>query len=113
MKLIKAFVKPHKLESVTLALRDVGGLSGASVTDIRGFGRAGVHATGEPPADDSLGLRPYAKLEIICDDGIVSEVIDAIREAAHTGLRGDGKIFVSSIEQAVRISTGERGAQAV
>lgn len=113
MKRIKALVKPHKLEEVTLALREIKGLSGISMTDVRGFGRGGMHAAGEPPADNSLGLHHYVRLEIACDDAIVPQVIDAIREAAHTGLRGDGKIFVSTVEQAVRISTGERGADAV
>ncbi|WP_457654516.1 P-II family nitrogen regulator [Rhodocaloribacter sp.] len=113
MKAIIAYIKPHKLESVTLALHHVEGLSGVSVSDVRGFGRGrggGVkHTVKEGPVD----FIPHVRLEIVCRDAFVEPIVETIRREAHTGLRGDGKIFVWPVEEAVRISTGERGTEAV
>jgi len=112
MKEIKAFIKPHMLSKVTRALQRMEGLTGMSVTDVRGFGRG--RAKGTPRGDDDLldySLR--MKIEIFCKDEYVEEVVSLIEKTAHTGLRGDGKIFVTPVEMVVRISTGERGEQAI
>lgn len=112
MKEIKAYFKPHMLSKVTRALQKIEGLTGMSVTDVRGFGRG--RAKGAPRGDDDLldySLR--MKIEIFCKDERVQEIVSLIEKTAHTGLRGDGKIIVTPVEMAVRISTGERGDQAV
>jgi nitrogen regulatory protein P-II 1 len=112
MKEIKAYIKPHMLSKVTRALQKIEGLTGMSVTDIRGFGRG--RAKGAPRGDDDLldySLR--MKIEIFCKDEFVEEIVSLIEKTAHTGLRGDGKICVSPVEFAVRISTGERGEKAL
>lgn len=114
MKEIRAYIKPHKLSEVTIALHHIEGLTGLSVSEVKGFGRGrmekGPHATGEEVVD----YVPHVKIEILCTDELVDEVVEAVRRAAHTGLRGDGKIYVlSHVEDAVRISTGERGDAAV
>jgi nitrogen regulatory protein P-II 1 len=108
MKEIKAYIAKHKLDEVTRALHKVEGLTGMSVIDCRGYGRGLVKAT-EPELDFHPGIR----LEVICRDDLAGKVIAAIEKAAHTGLKSDGKIYVVNIEQAVRISTGERGEGAV
>jgi len=109
MKEIKAYIKKHKLDLVIRALRKIEGLSGLSVIDCCGYG-IGWKVSKEQTVSD---CRPGAKLEIICRDELVVEVVKIIEAAAHTGLKGDGKIYVSNIEQAVRISTSERGEGAV
>lgn len=109
MKEVKAYIAKHKLGSVTRALHKLEGLTGLSVIEFRGYGRGLVALTGEP----EFGFHPGVKLEVICRDDLVDAVINAIEKAGHTGLKSDGKIYVSPIEQAVRISTGERGESAV
>jgi nitrogen regulatory protein P-II 1 len=112
MKEIKAYIKPHMLSKVTRALQKIEGLTGMSVTDIRGYGRG--RAKGAQRGDDDLldySLR--MKIEIFCKDEFVEEIVSLIEKTAHTGLRGDGKICVSPVEIAVRISTGERGEKAL
>ncbi|MEX0599470.1 MAG: P-II family nitrogen regulator [Rhodothermales bacterium] len=114
MKEIRAHVKPHRLSDVTLALHHVDGLTGMSVSEVKGFGRG--HASGEPRSgrEDVVDYVLHSRIEIFCRDEMVDDVVEAIRRAAHTGLRGDGKIYVlSHVEDAVRISTGERGQAAV
>ncbi|MGK7346434.1 MAG: P-II family nitrogen regulator [Candidatus Nitrospinota bacterium M3_3B_026] len=113
MKEIKAYIKPHKLSSVTLALRKVEGLTGMSVVDVRGFGRSRGKGERHGIADDLEDFVPHVKIEIVCRGDMAEEVVSVISEAAHTGLRGDGKIYVSSVEEAVRIENGERGGAAV
>jgi len=108
MKEVKAYIAKHKLGQVTRALHKVEGLTGVSVIDCGGYGRGLVTA-----AEPELGFHPGIKLEMICRDDLVEVVINTIEKAANTGLKGDGKIYVASIEQAVRISTGERGRGAV
>jgi nitrogen regulatory protein PII len=105
MKEIKAYIKKHKLDSVVRALRKIEGLTGMSVIDSCGYGIGWGGARG----DEQIDCRPGIKLEIICRDDLVQKVVATIEKAAHTGLKGDGKIYVGSIEQAVRISTGECG----
>lgn len=109
MKEIKAYIKKHKLDKVVRALRKIEGLTGMSVIDCCGYG-IGWKASKEQSASN---CRPGVKLEIICQDELVVEVVKTIEAVAHTGLKGDGKIYVTSIEQAIRISTGEYGEGAV
>ena len=115
MKEIKAYLKKHKMDEVVLALSKIPGLTGVSVLSVKGFGRGRGQTAGEELSlfDDRLFDVPGIKLEVICRDEIVEQVIETIIRHAHTGLRGDGKIYVSAIDTAVRISTGERGLEAV
>ena len=107
MKEIKAYIQPHKLDEVAGALHRIEGLSGMSVSDIRGFGR------GHKRYAQFQEFIPHIKLEIICGDDMVEELVQVIQRTAHTGLRGDGKIYVAEIVEAVRISTGESGENAL
>lgn len=113
MKKITAYIKPHKLSAVTLALHEVEGMTGMSVTDARGFGRGRAKEAPHTVREDLVDFIPAVKLEIVCHDALIEEIIETIRREAHTGLRGDGKIYVASIEDAMRISTGERGLGAI
>ena len=113
MKEIKAFIKPHKLPAVALALHQIHGITGLSVLDARGFGRDRTHASQHRAIDDVVDFEPHTRIEVACLDEHVEQVVEAIRLAAHTGLPGDGKIYVSALETAVRIQTGERGEAAV
>jgi len=109
MKEIKAYIKKHKLDEVIRALRKIEGLTGMSVIDSCGYGVGWGGVRGE----EQIDCRPGIKVEIVCRDDLIDQVVAMIEKAAHTGLKGDGKIYVSSIEQAVRISTGERGEKAI
>ena len=113
MKEIKAYIKPHRLSAVTLALHKMEGLSEMSVSDIRGFGRGGASQGPQRIAEEVMDFLAVVRLEMMCHDDQVEAVIATIERAAHTGLRGDGKIFVTPVEMAVRISTGERGEAAL
>ncbi len=107
MKEIKAYVKPHKLNDVTQALKKVKGLRGMSVMDVRGFGRRGVNDSCHPVVDDLLDFARYTKIEIFCEDGLVDELVALIDGNACTGLRGDGKIYVSDVDIAFKIGKGK------
>ncbi len=112
MKEVRAYIKPHKLPEVTLALHHVEGLTGMSVVDARGFGResrSGHHETGE----DAFDFVPCVRVEIVCADELVDPIVEAIQKNAHTGLKGDGKVYVCEVQDAIRIGTGERGEDAV
>ena len=109
MKKVEAFVQPHRLDKVTLAMHHVEGVTGMSVCEVRGWGHGKKLATAQSHADQICAFKPHTKVEVVCADAIVEDVIQAIQKAAHTGLSGDGAIFVCNIEQVVRISTGERG----
>lgn len=113
MKLIIAYIKPHRLEDVTLALREITNLSGVSVSDVRGFGRGRTRSAPDRVRAGVVDYLPRVRLEIACADGLVEAVSGAIQSHAHTGLRGDGKIYVTNIEHATRISTAETGEAAV
>ena len=108
MKTIIAYIKSHKLPEVTMTLHQVKGLTGASVSDVRGFGRQRSNQSAE--AGDYV---PIVRLEIFCNDALSETVVSAIEKAAHTGLRGDGKIYVCDANQAVRISSGEQDGHAI
>ena len=113
MKKITAYIKPHKLSQVTLALHKVEGLTGMSVVNIRGFGRGKAKDARHRIVEDLVDYVPHVKIELVCKDDNVEEIVSTIEKTAHTGLRGDGKIYVSEIMQAIRIQTGERGESAV
>lgn len=108
MKQIQAYIKKHKLNDVIRTLRKAQCISGLSVIDRHGFGLGWAEAD-ETEQDMLSGI----KLEVFCRNEVVDEVVALVEKAAHTGLKGDGKIYVSNIELAVRISTGERGEGAV
>jgi nitrogen regulatory protein P-II 1 len=112
MKKIEAIIKPFKLDEVKEALQDVG-LQGITVLEAKGFGRQKGHTELYRGAEYVVDFLPKVKIEIILADDMVERAIEAIVKAAQTGRIGDGKIFVSSIEGAVRIRTGETGADAI
>ena len=112
MKKVEAVIKPFKLDEVKNALSQVG-VQGLTVTEVRGFGRQKGHKEQYRGAEYTVDLVPKVKIEVVVADGSVQQVVDAITKAARTGEIGDGKIFVSNLEQVVRIRTGEKGEQAV
>src|SRR6478609_402659 len=107
MKKIEAIIKPFKLDEVKEALHEVG-LQGITVLEAKGFGRQKRHTELYRGAEYVVDFLPKVKIEIICEDEVVERAVDAIVSAARTGRIGDGKIFVSTIEEVVRIRTGER-----
>ena len=117
MKVVIAFVQPFMAGKVVQALHAVPGLSGATFTEVRGFGRGrakgGKKETEVEIEEELLGTLSKVRVEAMVPDELEDRVVKAIREAAHTGNRGDGKVYVSSIGRAVRISTVEEGNQAV
>ena len=112
MKKIEAIIKPFKLDEVKEALQDVG-VQGLCVTEVKGFGRQKGHTELYRGAEYVVDFLPKVKVEVVLMDENVEAAIDAIRKAAQTGRIGDGKIFVSNIEEVIRIRTGESGADAV
>ena len=112
MKKIEAIIKPFKLDDVREALADIG-VSGITVIEVKGFGRQKGHTELYRGAEYVVDFLPKIKVEIAIDDGLADQVIEAISNAARTGKIGDGKIFVSAIEEVVRIRTGETGAEAI
>jgi len=112
MKLITAVVKPFKLDDVREALSDIG-VQGITVTEVKGFGRQKGHTELYRGAEYVVDFLPKVKIEIVVTDGIVDQTIEAISKAANTGKIGDGKIFVTTVEQVIRIRTGETGDDAV
>lgn len=112
MKKIEAIIKPFKLDDVKEALNEVG-ISGITVLEAKGFGRQKGHTELYRGAEYVVDFVPKVKLEIVVEDGQAERAVDAIKTAAHTGRIGDGKIFVSTVEEAIRIRTGESGTDAV
>ena len=112
MKLIKAIIKPFKLDDVREALSEVG-VTGITVSEVKGFGRQKGHTELYRGAEYVVDFLPKVKVETVVDDEVVEKVIEAISKAANTGKIGDGKIFVINVEQAVRIRTGESGSEAL
>ena len=112
MKLITAIIKPFKLDDVREALSEVG-VQGMTVTEVRGFGRQKGHTELYRGAEYVVDFLPKVKVEVAIDDGLLEGAIEAITNAAATGKVGDGKIFVSSLDEVVRIRTGETGSGAV
>ena len=112
MKKIEAIIKPFKLDEVKDALHEAG-VSGITVTEVKGFGRQKGHTELYRGAEYVVDFLPKVKVEAVVDDSLVDNVVEAITNAARTGRIGDGKIFVTSVEQAVRIRTGDRGVDAI
>ena len=112
MKLITAIIKPFKLDDVREALSEIG-VHGMTVTEVKGFGRQKGHTELYRGAEYVVDFLPKVKLELAIDDGMLDQVLDAITKSANTGKVGDGKIFVASLEEVVRIRTGETGAEAI
>ena len=112
MKKIEAVIKPFKLDDVKDALHEIG-VSGITATEVKGFGRQKGHTELYRGAEYVIDFLPKVKVEVVVEDVLVENVIEAITQAARTGRIGDGKIFVLPIDEAVRIRTGDRGADAV
>jgi nitrogen regulatory protein P-II 1 len=112
MKKIEAIIKPFKLDEVKSALHEIG-VTGLTVAEVRGFGRQKGHAELHRGAEYVVDFLPKIKIEVILDEALLPRALDAMLQAARTDKVGDGKIFVSTVEEAVRIRTGERGVEAV
>jgi nitrogen regulatory protein P-II 1 len=112
MKKIEAIIKPFKLDEVKEALQEIG-LQGITVTEAKGFGRQKGHTELYRGAEYVVDFLPKVKLELVLGDNMVDKAVDAIVSSAKTGRIGDGKIFVSNVEEAVRIRTGETGNDAI
>ena len=112
MKMVMAIFKPFKLDEVRDALTGLG-IQGLTVSEVKGFGRQNGQTEIYRGAEYAVSFLPKIKIEVVIDDGMVERAVDAIRTAASTGKIGDGKIFVTSVEQAIRIRTGEAGADAL
>ncbi len=112
MKQVSAIIKPFKLDDVREALAEIG-VQGVTVVEVKGFGRQKGHTELYRGAEYVVDFLPKIKLEIAVADSMLDQVIDAIRNAANTGKIGDGKIFVTTLEQVIRIRTGESGEEAL
>lgn len=112
MKKIEAVIKPFKLDEVKEALHEVG-LQGITVLEAKGFGRQKGHTELYRGAEYVVDFLPKVKIEVVCGDDLVERAVEAIITAARTGRISDGKIFVSDVQEAIRIRTGERGEQAI
>jgi nitrogen regulatory protein P-II 1 len=112
LKKVEAIIKPFKLDEVKDALNEIG-IQGITVSEIKGFGRQKGHTELYRGAEYVVDFIPKIKMEIIVSDDIVSKVVETIEQSAKTGRIGDGKIFVTSVEEVVRIRTGERGEDAL
>ena len=112
MKLVTAIIKPFKLDDVRQALADVG-VKGVTVTEVKGFGRQRGHTELYRGAEYVVDFLPKMKVEIAVDDELLEQVVEVISNTARTGKIGDGKIFVTGLEQVIRIRTGESGPEAV
>ena len=112
MKKVEAIIKPFKLDEVKEALHEIG-VSGITYVEAKGFGRQKGHTELYRGAEYVVDFLPKLRLEVVVEDGLVERVVEAIANAARTGRIGDGKIFVSNVEEVIRIRTGERGADAI
>ena len=112
MKKIEAIIKPFKLDDVREALSEIG-VTGMTATEVKGFGRQKGHTELYRGAEYVVDFLPKVKIELVIDDGMLDQCIEAITQVARTGKIGDGKIFVSDVERVIRIRTGEEGPQAV
>ena len=112
MKMVTAIIKPFKLDEVREALSDIG-VQGITVTEVKGFGRQKGHTELYRGAEYVVDFLPKVKIEIVIGDELVDRAVEAIQNAARTGRIGDGKIFISTVEQAIRIRTGESGTDAL
>ncbi len=112
MKKIEAIIKPFKLDDVKEALNDIG-IQGMTITEVKGYGRQKGHKEIYRGAEYVVDFIPKVKIDVVVPASQAAQVVDKIREAAHTGKLGDGKIFVFTVEEAIRVRTGETGADAI
>jgi nitrogen regulatory protein PII len=112
MKKVEAIIKPFKIDDVKAALTDLG-VSGITTTDVKGFGRQKGHAELYRGAEYVVDFLPKIKIEVLCTDEMVHQIVETIERVARTSQIGDGKIFVTNLEEVVRIRTGERGPDAI
>ncbi|HIM25497.1 MAG TPA: P-II family nitrogen regulator [Rhodospirillales bacterium] len=112
MKKIEAIIKPFKLDEVKEALHEIG-LQGITVLEAKGFGRQKGHTELYHGAEYVVDFLPKVKIELVLDDDMLERAVDAIQQAAHTGRIGDGKVFISTVDDAIRVRTGERGKDAI
>jgi nitrogen regulatory protein P-II 1 len=112
MKLITAVIKPFKLDDVKDALKEAG-VTGITVSEVRGFGRQGGHTETYRGAEYKIDFVPKVGIEVVVDDGVVDAIVEAIKTGASTGKIGDGKIWVNDVDRIVRIRTGEEGVDAI
>ncbi|HQT26631.1 MAG TPA: P-II family nitrogen regulator [Burkholderiales bacterium] len=112
MKKIEAIIKPFKLDEVRESLSEIG-INGMTVTEVKGFGRQKGHTELYRGAEYVVDFLPKVKVEVVVSDSLVDQVLEAVLKAARTGKIGDGKIFVTSVEQVIRIRTGETGEGAI
>ena len=112
MKKIEAIIKPFKLDEVKEALHEIG-VSGITVTEAKGFGRQKGHTELYRGAEYVVDFLPKVKIELVIPDDMLERAVEAIQQAAYTGRIGDGKIFISSIEEAIRVRTGEKENEAI
>ena len=112
MKKVEAIIKPFKLDEVKEALHEIG-IQGITVIEAKGFGRQKGHTELYRGAEYVVDFLPKVKVEIVMEDAVVSRAVEAIQSAAHTGRIGDGKIFVSTVDDIIRIRTGETGTDAI
>jgi len=113
MKQVIAFIKPHQLSPVAIGLRDIPDLTGMSIGRGQGFGRGRARGAGRRIVEDEMSYIPHVRIEVFCSDERLEAVVACIAANAHTGLTGDGKIYVTAVAEAVRISNGERGGSAI
>ena len=112
MKKIEAIIKPFKLDEVKDELNNIGVL-GLTVSEVKGYGRQKGHTELYRCAEYAVDFLPKIKIELVVDDGLVEDAVNSIKSKAHTGRIGDGKIFVTNIEEVIRIRTGEKGKKAI
>jgi len=112
MKKIEAIIKPFKLDEVKEALHEIG-LQGITVIEAKGFGRQKGHTELYRGAEYVVDFLPKVKIELVVNNEMLERAVEAIQQAAHTGRIGDGKIFITSVENAIRVRTGERGSEAI
>ena len=113
MKQVIAFIKPHQLSPVAMGLRDIPELTGMSIGKGQGFGRGRARGAGRRIVEDEMAYIPHVRIEVFCSDERLEDVVTCIATNAHTGLSGDGKIYVADVVEALRISNGDRGRSAI
>lgn len=113
MKEIKAIIRPFKLDEVVIELRKISGLPGITISEIKGFGKSRINAIDETNTNGLNEFVAMVKLELVIDNHLVDEVIEKIQRIAHTGNKGDGKIFIVDVDDTIKIRTAERGTKAI